>query len=114
LINKISKGEEVALNNFKGQPYVNPTHISDLCEYLKALLDTDYSGVLNIAGEEILSIKEIAEIIAIDLNKKPKFKIHNLDIDNLIGNTDKIRHLTGYRPKVRFRQGIKDILKDIK
>lgn len=45
-----------------GGPRFNPLHVDDAVELTFRLLETDFSGPINLAGEEVLSFAELAAI----------------------------------------------------
>lgn len=110
LINNIKQGKAVTLNK-NGAPKINPIHINDLVKATILACKTNRKfEIINIAGKEILSIKEIAQIIGEQLRKNPKFSLTNKKIENMMGDTRKAQRVLGFTPRIRFRKGIKRIL----
>ena len=64
--------------------------------------------IINVAGKEVFSLRELSEIIGEKLNISPKFEIKKSLQNDLIADislmTDKL-----YTPKISFKSGLKDL-----
>ena len=69
LIRKIKSNQQVILYN-KGSPRLNPIYITDLVTVFRKIFKIKGNLLLNVAGEETYSIKDMAEIIGNLLSKK--------------------------------------------
>lgn len=73
----------------------------------------DYQ-VLNVGTGRATSIKQVAEILAKVMNKKIEPELTNKfrkgDIRHCISDISKIRSKLGFEPKVRFEEGIKELI----
>ena len=68
------------------------------------------SQKINVAGPEVLSLKEICNIIGIELGVKPQFETHeNNASPHLIGDISKMKNMLG-APLVKFVDGIKSLM----
>lgn len=79
--------------------------------YLAFKSDNSNGNVYNVAGEEVISITELARIICESLNINPEFlytgKSWKGDIKVLTGSIKKIKSELGFEPKFSIREGIK-------
>ncbi len=108
LIDNIKAGNPVTLESKEGLR-INPVHVSDAASAVAAALRTEESATYNIAGPEVLSLKEIADVIAKQVRVRPVFEISSGEPNDLVGeNTAMCEKLI--KPKVHFETGIVDLL----
>ena len=95
------------------------THISDIIDgIMKCIKYTpkkDEQGfqneIFNLGTGNITDINEITEIIANNLNKKPKvnyIKANPTDMGSTLADITKAKDLLGYNPQITIEQGIED------
>jgi len=90
---------------------INPIHASDAARAIRQALSLNQSKKINVGGREILSLREIGEIIGEVVGKKPKFEVDmSKEPNHLIGDINKMSRLFG-SPKVNFKRGIEDFVK---
>ena len=108
LVDSIRDGKPVILTANDGIQ-INPVHVSDVVHLLDNLIHSTGSYTFNVAGSEILTLKEIAEIIGEKMRIQPLFE-HKSEIgDNWIANTDHLKDLI-YIPTVRFEDKIFELI----
>ena len=78
LFKKVLYGEKIKINGFEGIK-INPIHVDDASMAIYNCLNINLSATFNIAGPEILSIKDICSLFGKYLEKKPIYEI----IDNI-------------------------------
>ena len=110
LLDNIKKGREINLNGEEGIK-INPIYVDDAVNALIEMLKLSKSNKVNIAGSEIISIKDICEIISSLLKIKPNYKKVDLKPLHLIGDISKMKLLLG-SPKVKFHEGIYRLIKN--
>lgn len=109
LVDNILKGNPITLQGEEGLK-TNPIHVTDACEALVHCLSVNGSHKINIAGPEVLSLKQIATIIGrkagkhVVLHQQP-----NSTANHLIADIGKMKKLL-CEPKVTFEEGVKDFL----
>jgi nucleoside-diphosphate-sugar epimerase len=83
-------------------------HVQDCCDAVRQLMDSDFSGPVNIGSEEMITINDLAKLV-MEIGNKP------LNIKNIPGptgvrgrNSDNalIREKLGWEPKLNLRQGL--------
>jgi nucleoside-diphosphate-sugar epimerase len=85
---------------------INPTYVSDAVDAICAALELAGSQKINVGGPQVLSLREIGNIIGEALRKKPNFEVkHDAEPSHLIGDTTKMSRLLT-EPKVSFKEGI--------
>ncbi len=104
LIGRIASGQaiEVPAN---GGPRTNPVFVSDVVRATKAFCLETLNGVFNVAGNEVVSIRELAEMIGDILGKSPVFRSSGDNVQDLAGSTEKMR--TVFTPTVDLRSGLR-------
>ncbi|HXR84053.1 MAG TPA: NAD(P)-dependent oxidoreductase [Hanamia sp.] len=108
IINNIRNGVPLYLQGSSGIS-INPTHVSDAVRAIKASLDLTGSHKINIAGPEILSMKELGNIIGSSINKKPQFIFEEKEAKNLIGSISKMSKKL-VKPLTTLKDGIVDLI----
>ncbi len=93
-----------------GKPLRTYLYTSDLCIWLlKILLSGPSKSIYNVGGNEVLSIRELANNIKKELNPKIQINVHQLSSGNnnfYIPNVDKISNQLGLNPTVSIRDAI--------
>ena len=65
--------------------------------------------IFNIAGDEIISISSIANLIASKLDKKVNFVLNKSDQNNLVADNSKMKELL-FKPEVSLEKGLNEML----
>jgi len=108
LFNNIKSEREIIIHNGQN-PIINPVHITDIINSISHIYES-FDGVINVAGKEYISIKQLAKKIGILVKKSPIFlNKKDLTIKNIIGDIS-LLHKLGYEHKVDLNAGLEDIL----
>lgn len=108
LIDNLKAGQIITIQGENGIR-INPIHVSDAARAMVRVLNLEQSSIFNIAGPEILSIRQIVEIIGDQLNIKPIFEIKDGDPQDLVGDIKSMAEQL-HAPQVRLKDGIQDLL----
>jgi nucleoside-diphosphate-sugar epimerase len=108
LMDNIISGRAVILQGKEGI-CINPIHVRDAGLAVSSALGVDYSATFNIAGPNVLTIKEICEIIGTKVNKKPVFEIIDDRPKDLVADISAMRTYL-HDPQIQFRDGIEDLI----
>lgn len=112
LIRNVMRGEAITLDGPEGIR-TNPTHIVDAVDGLAATINLSGHHVINIAGPQALSLREIGQTIAAQVGREPSFTVHDEPAPgNLLGDVTKARALLGI-PRVRFSDGIVEVCREL-
>ena len=108
LVRAVAAGEPVSLAGEDGMR-LNPVYVDDAASSVVAALSLKGSAVVNVAGGEVLSMREIANLIGEAVNKVPLFRqTGEAGGGDVIGDIARMRTLL-HAPGVDFRNGIKSI-----
>lgn len=109
LVQSVSEGKPIQLQGETGIR-INPIYAADAARAVKAALSLSQSEKINVAGPEILNLKDIGEVIGQCLGKEPHFD-YNLQASpqDLIGDTQKMKTLLS-APSISFKKGIASYL----
>jgi UDP-glucose 4-epimerase len=89
---------------------INPIYARDAALAVLAGLQIQKSSTFNIGGPEILSLREICEIIGKAIGKQPRFESDEEKIpSHLIGDISRMKELL-YTPTIKFKEIIKSLI----
>lgn len=86
IFDRIQNGEEIFLEGDGGLKF-NPIHVSDAVRTIQASLNNPRTLVTNVAGPEVLSLREASEIIGSHLEKNPRFVMTGKPQSDVVGDT---------------------------
>lgn len=113
LVGRVLRGDAVSLRE-GGRPRINPVWIRDVVEVFTASLGLTGSHTVNVAGEEVLSIREMATIIGEVAGRVPVFEeVAGSTGGDTVGDTARLRELFGNRLFVPFRDGVTSVVADV-
>ncbi len=105
----VKAGEPVALQGPDGIR-INPIYVTDAATATKAALLMEHSARVNVAGPDVLSIRDIAQIIGRQVGREPTFSIATEGQPrHLVGDISRMRALL-HDPVVGFAEGIQRTL----
>lgn len=110
LAGSIKRGETVRLHN-EDRPGVTPIYIDDVTRAIRAALDSAYSGVLNIAGDQALSMRKLAQEIGHVIGKEPVFENTNEEAADLMGDNSFMKKALCGWDLVSLGEGLERTLK---
>lgn len=111
LVNAVAYGIPIELQGNHGIR-INPAYISDAVNGLERSLELEGSHLINLGGPQVLSLREIGEIIGTKLGLKPLFKVHaDQKPEYIIGDVTKMKALLG-GPSVSFSDGVMEVCRE--
>jgi len=114
LIEQVRKGYPVILND-GGRPYCNPIYVDDLVLAIERTLDLDMEGneCLNIAGDEVVSIRMLAKMIGEVLGRLPIFEEGpSGSAGDLVGDNSCMHRLLNLSPLVPLAEGLRRVISE--
>ena len=110
LIENVRKGEPILIYGKSGVR-INPIYVNDAIKAFSPSLETPVGGVFNIAGDEVVSIKELSEKIGRLVGKDPIF-IYEKSITpgDIIGDNSRMKSVLGVIPEISLNEGIAELV----
>jgi nucleoside-diphosphate-sugar epimerase len=106
LIGRVSAGRPVTLYD-GGHPKLNPIYVADVAAIFVRALESPVPPVLNVAGDEVLSIRDMAETVGRALGIPPVFEeTPDEPPPDLVGDTTLLRQTFGLGNLTPFDDGI--------
>ena len=106
VIGRVRDGRPVTLND-GGRPRMNPIYVTDAVRAVVAALDLDTSAVVNVAGDQVVGIREIATLAGEALGRGPVFEDGGPAGGDLVADTTRFHELFGLGPLVTPADGIR-------
>jgi nucleoside-diphosphate-sugar epimerase len=106
IIGRVRDGRAVSLNA-GGRPRMNPIYIDDAVAAILAALEIDGHKVVNVAGDEVVTIRQIAEAAGRALNVEPIFEDSGRTAaGDVIGDVTAFRAWLGDQSFVSIAEGV--------
>ncbi|HKA08447.1 MAG TPA: NAD(P)-dependent oxidoreductase [Gemmataceae bacterium] len=106
---KVRDGVPVDLHGSNGLS-CNPTAIGDVAETVRRCLSLDGSHILNVAGPEVLTLRQVAEAIGSVIGRSPRFANKPETPPVIVGDMTRLKASLGWQPPTRFSDGVRDWL----
>lgn len=110
LLEKVRKGDQITIAGRPGQR-INPIHVDDAVGAFAPALELNRSDVFNVAGDEIVSVRELVGVIeeatgepANVRHVKPEYQ------GDLVGDNARMKDVLGLRPRLSLLDGIRSML----
>ena len=114
MISQIKQGLPTVIYGREGIK-INPIYIEDTIKIFGPILVEPVTGIFNIAGNEIINIKELALLIGGLLNEEPNFIYEpNTHIGDIIGDNSRMKSVLGIVPRVSLKEGIEVMIDDLR
>lgn len=111
LVQSIKNHHPISLQGPNGL-MLNPTYVSDAAQAIRASLKLKESATINIAGPDILSLREIGETIGKNLGLEALFEQHSAETPLFVGDIAKMQALL-LTPQVHFKDGIQAYIESL-
>jgi nucleoside-diphosphate-sugar epimerase len=111
LIQNIINNEEIRLNGKNGIK-INPIYINDATKLVSKIVELSGEHIINIAGSEVVSLKELCIIIGKVVGKKPIFKYNQEKQNDLIADIVKMEEKL-FSTQITIEKGIRKMLKSL-
>jgi nucleoside-diphosphate-sugar epimerase len=104
LVASVAAGRPVTLQGAQGLR-INPLHVEDAARAFARALDLEESSTVNVAGSEVLTLREIATTIGKVVGREPIFEEVDAPPRHLVGDTKKMHQILCV-PVVPFASGV--------
>ncbi|HET8752605.1 MAG TPA: NAD(P)-dependent oxidoreductase [Gaiellaceae bacterium] len=110
LIEKVRKGDQISIAGRPGQR-INPIHVEDAVEVFPPALELSRSDVFNVAGEEVVSIRDLVDVIEQATGERAHVRhIDPQPAGDLVADNSRMKEVLGVRPSVSLLGGIRSML----
>lgn len=106
LIRRVREGEPVALNA-GGRPRMSPLYVDDVVRAFTAALELDGKAVVHLAGDEPVSIRELAELIADIVGREPVWDDRGTFVGDLVSDNTRMHEVLGLSGLVPLADGLR-------
>ena len=91
LIGRVRNGRAVTLKEGRG-PRFNPLYVADLLDVIEQALDSEGHQLVNVGGDEALSVRDMAQILGRVLGREPVLEDQPGEIGgDIVGDTTRLR-----------------------
>lgn len=112
LTSRVQEGQPVILND-GGRPRVNPIYIDDVIRVIQRVLAVDDHCVLNVAGDETYSIRELSTLIGEVTGRQPRFEQGTSSSPgDVIGDNCRMREMLDIGTLVSLREGLPHTMRE--
>jgi len=106
---KIRNGEPIVIDGDPGLR-INPIHVEDAIRAFEPALHLTHSVVINIAGEEIVSMRDLVMRIAQVLGKEAVIShSETTRVGDLVGDATRMHELLGIHPHISLWEGLRSL-----
>jgi nucleoside-diphosphate-sugar epimerase len=107
LIRRIRNGESVQVTANGDGMRLAPTFVEDIADVFLASVESSWTGTVNVATPEALSIREIAELIGQRLRVQPKLEILERASIDVLPDLGRLASRFDLRRFTRFERGLR-------
>lgn len=113
LVERVLKGEPVLVSGKAGIT-MNPIHVSDAVDATVRALELRRQETINVAGSEVTTILELAELMGTITGKAPVYK-HEPEKGpmKMVASIEKMKLTLGLAPATSLREGISRLVSDL-
>jgi UDP-glucose 4-epimerase len=104
IIDRIRRGDEVSLAGEEGIR-LNPVYVDDAVRAIAGVLDSPESMTLNVAGADVVSLRELSDQAGKLLGTEPRFAVGDEAGTGLLGSVKRLGE-AGLGPRVPFAEGL--------
>ncbi len=108
LIDNVRSGAPVMLQGEEGIR-LNPTFVTDAAEAIFHALSLEGAHQINVAGPEVMSLREVCETIGAAVGRRPVYTIDRSPPGHIVGDISRMKERL-QAPRVTFREGLQLVL----
>lgn len=106
IVSRVKEGREVVLYGEDGLRF-NPIYVDDVAEAVARSLSLEGLHTVNVAGDEVSTLRELAEMIGAVVGRRPVFRREAAPgPQGLVADTRAMDELLGRWPRVGLREGL--------
>ncbi|MCI0640038.1 MAG: NAD(P)-dependent oxidoreductase [Gemmataceae bacterium] len=105
LLDKLRKDQPILLHGADGF-HANPIAMADVLEAVLRSLALEQSATLNLAGPEVVTLRQIGEAMGRVLGIAPRFDTQPGPAPHFVGDTSRLAQVLGWSPGIRLESGL--------
>ena len=105
LADRIRKGQVIRLNK-DDRPRMTPIYVDDVTRAVESAIGASFAGVINIAGDRVVSVRELAQEIGRALGCEPFFEESGQEAADMMGSNELMKRALGNWPLVSLADGL--------
>jgi nucleoside-diphosphate-sugar epimerase len=110
LLKKVKTGETLTIKGDSGLR-VNPIYVGDAIGAFDAALHPSVSGIFNVAGDEVVTIRDLIGLVEEVVGKKASIKrIKDHETGDLVGDNTRMKKLLNVFPEIPLREGLRKMV----
>jgi nucleoside-diphosphate-sugar epimerase len=110
LVERVLADEAVVIEGDPGLR-INPIYVEDAIRVFEPALLLERSGVFNVAGDEVVTMTELVELIGVVTGRTPRIAHRETAADgDLVGDNESMKKLLGVVPRVPLRDGVRNVV----
>ena len=102
---RIRQQKPIRIHN-DDRPHMTPIYIDDVTHAVNGAIECAFSGTINIAGERVLSVRELAEEIGRAMESQPIFEQRSEEAGDLMGDNSLMKEVLGSWNMVSLGEGL--------
>ena len=110
LLEKVKRGETITIEGDSGLR-INPIYVGDAVRVFDSSLQQSVSGIFNVAGDEVVTIRDLIGLIEEAVGKKASIQ-RNKDHEpgGLIGDNTRMKELLNVFPETPLYEGLRKMM----
>ena len=105
LAERIAKGEEIVIEGDPGMK-MNPIHAGDVAATVEAALALERQEVINVAGDEVVSVTDLVVRLAAALGTEAAIRHTDAATGDLVADTTRMKDRLGVSPGTSLDEGL--------
>ena len=106
LVGKVLRDEPIEIEGHPGLR-INPIYVEDAVRAFAPALTLDESGVFNVAGDDVVTVSEIVELIAEAVSRPAQVRHRPRGDDgDLVADVTRMRRVLGVAPAIGLAEGL--------
>ncbi|WP_223414082.1 MULTISPECIES: NAD-dependent epimerase/dehydratase family protein [unclassified Pseudomonas] len=94
LVSSVKNGDPINLAGENGFSFC-PLYVSDAVHLVSSVVESEYSGVLNVAGPNVMSLREVCDVIGTAIGREPVYKVLDTAPVNFVVDSSRLEEKFG-------------------
>ena len=104
------RAREVVVLNKGGSPHLNPIFVADVVSVVISALERPGHRRVNVAGDEIVSVRELAQLVGETLGVEPSFEESDATAVDVVASNERMKRDLGVDDPISLSEGLRRTL----